>query len=100
MVGKHPSRREAMRTAGAGALFAAMAGGAQAVGGGTAGAETGRAAGRRDVLTRKIPRTGERVPAVGLGTFMTFDKLSSSPWSGCTGPGWTPSRCTASPTSP
>jgi diketogulonate reductase-like aldo/keto reductase len=28
-----------------------------------------------DVLTRAIPRTGERIPAIGLGTFMTFDLL-------------------------
>lgn len=27
------------------------------------------------VLTREIPRTGERIPAVGLGMFMTFDVL-------------------------
>lgn len=26
-------------------------------------------------LTRAIPQTGEHVPAVGLGTFMTFDRL-------------------------
>lgn len=26
------------------------------------------------VITRPVPSTGERVPAVGLGTFMTFDK--------------------------
>src|SRR5687767_1782124 len=25
------------------------------------------------ILIRKIPRTGESLPAVGLGTFMTFD---------------------------
>jgi diketogulonate reductase-like aldo/keto reductase len=26
-----------------------------------------------DLITRPIPRTGERLPAIGLGTFMTFD---------------------------
>ncbi len=26
-----------------------------------------------DVLTRTLPRTGERVTALGLGTFLTFD---------------------------
>ncbi|MFD0855388.1 aldo/keto reductase, partial [Actinomadura adrarensis] len=48
----------------------------QAVGG-TAGAGTGQDQdhGQDDLITREIPKTGERVPAVGLGTFMTFDKL-------------------------
>ena len=27
------------------------------------------------VITKAIPRTGERVPAIGLGTFLTFDLL-------------------------
>jgi diketogulonate reductase-like aldo/keto reductase len=29
-----------------------------------------------DLVTRLIPKTGERVPALGLGTFMTFDLVS------------------------
>jgi diketogulonate reductase-like aldo/keto reductase len=29
-----------------------------------------------DLVTRLIPKTGERVPALGLGTFMTFDLAS------------------------
>ncbi|MBB3236915.1 hypothetical protein FHS20_003812 [Phyllobacterium endophyticum] len=28
-----------------------------------------------DVLTRALPRTGEKVTALGLGTFLTFDKM-------------------------
>jgi diketogulonate reductase-like aldo/keto reductase len=31
-----------------------------------------------DVITRPIPRTGEMVPAIGLGTFMTFDVAPGS----------------------
>ena len=30
---------------------------------------------RENLITKKIPRTGEIVPAIGLGTFMTFDVL-------------------------
>jgi hypothetical protein len=36
--------------------------------------ETGRTP-AADVYQRTIPRTGERLPVVGLGTFMTFDSL-------------------------
>lgn len=32
-----------------------------------------------DLLTRKIPGTGERLPALGLGMFMTFDVLPGAP---------------------
>jgi diketogulonate reductase-like aldo/keto reductase len=31
------------------------------------------------LITKEIPRTKERVPAIGLGTFMTFDVLSNQP---------------------
>ena len=31
-----------------------------------------------DVIKRPIPRTGEMVPAIGLGTFMTFDVVPGS----------------------
>ena len=43
---------------------------AQAQETGTASSIPGSAA---DVLTRTLPRTGERVTALGLGTFLTFD---------------------------
>jgi diketogulonate reductase-like aldo/keto reductase len=49
------SRRDVLRAAAAGAL----------AGGGTMGAERMR--------TRAIPRTGEQVPAIGMGTWRTFD---------------------------
>lgn len=32
-----------------------------------------------DRLTKTIPRTQERVPAIGLGTFLTFDVLQNQP---------------------
>jgi hypothetical protein len=32
-----------------------------------------------DIITKEIPRTNERIPAIGLGTFLTFDVLESQP---------------------
>lgn len=32
-----------------------------------------------DLITKQIPRTTERIPAIGLGTFLTFDVLKSQP---------------------
>jgi diketogulonate reductase-like aldo/keto reductase len=32
-----------------------------------------------EVLTRTIPRTEERLPAIGLGTFLTFDLIPGAP---------------------
>ena len=32
-----------------------------------------------DIITRKIPRTGEVLPAIGLGTYLTFDVLPGKP---------------------
>ncbi|TDC52504.1 aldo/keto reductase [Actinomadura sp. KC345] len=68
----HPSRRTVIK--GAGGVALATAGWTAA---GTGGAAA--AAGPRDLLTRPFPGTGERVPAVGLGTFMTFDRLPHTP---------------------
>jgi diketogulonate reductase-like aldo/keto reductase len=31
------------------------------------------------IITKEIPRTQEKLPAIGLGTFMTFDVLSDQP---------------------
>ncbi|MFI0350465.1 aldo/keto reductase [Actinomadura sp. 9N407] len=73
MTADHPSRRKLIKGAGAGALIATGLAG-------TAGAASASAGpGFRDLITRRIPRTGERVPAVGLGTFMTFDRLPHAP---------------------
>jgi diketogulonate reductase-like aldo/keto reductase len=32
-----------------------------------------------ELITKEIPRTKERIPAIGLGTFLTFDVLSNQP---------------------
>lgn len=32
-----------------------------------------------ELLTKEIPRTQERVPAIGMGTFLTFDVLENQP---------------------
>lgn len=32
-----------------------------------------------DLITNEIPRTKERIPAIGMGTFLTFDVLKTSP---------------------
>jgi diketogulonate reductase-like aldo/keto reductase len=74
MTAERPSRRNVIKVAGASALAAASAGAL----GGTAAA-AGRAPAGRGLVTREIPGTGERVPAVGLGTFMTFDRLPHAP---------------------
>lgn len=31
------------------------------------------------IITKEIPLTQERIPAIGLGTFLTFDVLSNQP---------------------
>lgn len=77
------SRRTVLKATGAG--LAMVVGGSVAggnTGAGIAHAETRDDAARHGshpdvggLLMRTIPRTGEKVPAVGLGTFMTFDKL-------------------------
>jgi diketogulonate reductase-like aldo/keto reductase len=32
-----------------------------------------------EIITKEIPRTKERIPVIGLGTFLTFDVLSNQP---------------------
>jgi diketogulonate reductase-like aldo/keto reductase len=32
-----------------------------------------------EVITKRIPRTNEQVPAIGMGTFLTFDVLANQP---------------------
>jgi diketogulonate reductase-like aldo/keto reductase len=41
--------------------------------------QSGRTAEAGDVITRPIPRTHERLPVIGLGTFLTFDTLPGQP---------------------
>jgi diketogulonate reductase-like aldo/keto reductase len=63
----NPSRRTVIKAAGATALGASLAAGVA----GSASAS--------GMVWRTIPATGERVPAIGLGTFMTFDRWPDQP---------------------
>ena len=56
--GPNPRRRELLKTAGAVAMLSVMPEARSAPAG---------------LITRPIPRTGERLPAVGLGTYQVFD---------------------------
>ena len=64
------SRRDLFKTLGVGAAAATL--GTGLFGAGSATAQAG-------LIMKKIPRTGETVPAIGLGTFMTFDKKPGAP---------------------
>jgi diketogulonate reductase-like aldo/keto reductase len=66
-----PGRRDFMKAAGL--ATAAASAPPLLVASGAALAQGG------DVITRKIPRTGEVVPAVGLGTYLTFDVIPGQP---------------------
>jgi aryl-alcohol dehydrogenase-like predicted oxidoreductase len=63
----NPNRRELI-----GAGLGVAAAGALA---GAAGAAHARGRAPSDLITRPIPGTRERVPAIGLGSFITFDTL-------------------------
>jgi diketogulonate reductase-like aldo/keto reductase len=63
-VDVNASRRDVLAAAGGLAAAAVMVGGGPAA-----------AAGADDVITRAHPRTGQRVPVLGLGGFMTLDTL-------------------------
>ena len=60
-----PNRRDVMKSLGLGA-----AAGALPIGGLFGGAAQAQSAG---LITKTIPRTGDVVPAIGLGTYLTFD---------------------------
>lgn len=68
-------RRDFLKTLGAGVTSAALPAGLLA----SASASAQTAAPAADVITRKIPRTGETIPAIGLGTYLTFDVLPGQP---------------------
>lgn len=71
-------RRGFLGTAGATALGVAAAGTGDALAqAGTPAAPATRAA--DPVITRRIPRTGQTVTALGLGTFLTFDLRPGDP---------------------
>ncbi len=56
------SRRELLRLAVGAGIFV-----------GTGGAAMGAASSSKPILTKPIPRTGESLPVIGLGTWQTFD---------------------------
>ena len=66
------TRRDFFRTVGVGAASAALPGALIPSGGVLAQPST-------EIITRKIPRTGEVLPAIGLGTYLTFDLLPGAP---------------------
>ncbi|WP_181785292.1 aldo/keto reductase [Streptomyces phytophilus] len=68
------TRRRVLQATGGLAVAAAAAGAGTAAAQGRAGAP-----GPRELITREVPGTGERLPAVGLGTFTTFDTLPDAP---------------------
>lgn len=61
------SRRDFIKTVGLGAAAVSLSG--LSFFAGTAHAQAG------DLIMRKIPRTGEMIPAIGLGTYLTFDLM-------------------------
>jgi diketogulonate reductase-like aldo/keto reductase len=66
-----PNRRELIKAFGLGAAAIMLP--VDGLRSGTARAQvTGS---RGDLITRRIPRTGELLPAIGLGTFITFDSV-------------------------
>jgi diketogulonate reductase-like aldo/keto reductase len=67
-----PARRDFFRTVGLSAAATALPGGLLASG--AALAQPASA-----IITRKIPRTGEVLPAIGLGTYLTWDVLPGAP---------------------
>ena len=71
-------RRDFLKTLGFGAAGTAAI--ANGLFGGTANAQTrDKSAQTANLITKKIPRTGEVVPAIGLGSFLTFDVLPGQP---------------------
>ncbi|REF36139.1 aldo/keto reductase [Thermasporomyces composti] len=67
----NPTRRQLMKAGGLGAAAAVV----PSMLAGEAAASSAPSE-PKDLITRVIPATGERVPAIGLGSFMTFDTLS------------------------
>lgn len=65
------NRRSFLKTAGLGIAAAALASGG--LFSKNASAQTS------GIITKKIPKTGEIVPAIGLGTYLTFDVIPGQP---------------------
>lgn len=76
----HPemSRRTLLKQAGLGLAALALPPGVL-LGAGRAMAQAPGATPPADVITRRIPSTGEAIPAIGLGTFLTFDVIPGQP---------------------
>ena len=71
-TGSHKStRRDILKTVGVGAIAAALPGSFTTARDAHAQATRNAA----DLITRRIPRTDQVVPAIGLGSFMTFDVM-------------------------
>ncbi|MGH3785032.1 MAG: aldo/keto reductase [Pseudonocardiaceae bacterium] len=67
-----PTRRRLLQAGGLGAVAAAVGGGAYAA---TSGPVTPPTASADDLIRKQIPGSDITLPAVGLGTFQTFDAL-------------------------
>lgn len=65
------NRRDFLKTAGLGLAATALATGG--LFGNSAAAQTS------GIITKKVPRTGELLPAIGLGTYLTFDVIPGQP---------------------
>ncbi|MFI0845075.1 aldo/keto reductase [Mesorhizobium sp. IMUNJ 23232] len=79
------SRRDLMKAMGQGLAAGALAGGslvtgqaanAQEAAAGSAGAAS---AAPDPMIVRTLPASGDTVPAIGLGTFLTFDRIPGAP---------------------
>ncbi len=73
------SRRRAIKMMGLGAattMVASSAVGSKPVKSQTAQSNSNESS---EIITKEIPRTKERIPAIGLGTFLTFDVLLKQP---------------------
>ncbi len=68
---RSPARRDFMKAAGLAATSASIPS--------LLLASTSARAQAGDLVTRRIPRTGEVVPAIGLGTYLTFDVIPGQP---------------------
>lgn len=66
-----PARRDFMKALGIGAAATALPASLLTA--------TNAHAQASDIITKKIPRTGEVIPAIGLGTYLTFDLLPGQP---------------------
>jgi hypothetical protein len=66
------TRRDVLKSAGVGAIAAVAPPAALAT---SSAARAQGAATPGDLITRRLPRSNESVPAIGLGSFMTFDIL-------------------------